>query len=49
MKIIYKNGQEDVFECQYNVDYERRIVELITGITRKRIVIPFEQIAKIIR
>lgn len=48
MKIIYKNGQEDVFECRYNIDYERRIVVLVTGITRKRIIIPFEHIAKII-
>ena len=50
LKIIYKGGtQVDEFECQYYIDYERRVIELISGLKRKRIIIPFEQILRIVR
>ena len=50
LKIIYKGGtQVDEFECPYVIDYERRVVELISGLKRKRIIIPFEQILRIVR
>ena len=49
MKLIYANGKMEEFQCQYNIDYNRRVVEIITGLNKKRITIPFEQILKIVR